>query len=197
MFRGIWSRALLKPDPLHAAMARILTARSFGDLQVPCTVTAVEVGTGNEVAFGADGEEASLLEALAASCALPPYFPPVRVNGRDFYDGGLRAAVPLRQAEGLACDVVVAIHAGPGFDETGDPVQVPPPLIAATDTAVGWLMAGSVELLRQRWELTPGRPPLVWLRPVHDRGATFAMERSESYATAGYDAMRHALEELR
>jgi predicted acylesterase/phospholipase RssA len=196
MLRGFWTRALFRAQPFRDTIARLVPARTFDELRAPLTVTAVEELTGVEVAFGAGGESAPLIDALCAACALPPYFPPAMVNGRSFYDGGLRATVPLRQAEAIDCDVVVAIHVAPGFDELGPPVQVPPPLIAATDTAMGWLMAGTSELMRAQWSQRPGAQRLVWLRPVSDRGATFALERAGGYAEAGYTAMSAALREL-
>ena len=195
-FRGIWARSIFTPGPLRETISRLVRPRSFADLAAPLTVTAVEVMTGVEVAFGAGGESAPLIDVLCAACALPPYFPPAMVNGRTFYDGGLRATVPLRQAVGIDCDAVVAIQVAPGFDELGPPVQVPPPLIAATDTAMGWLMAGTSELMREQWQQRPGSRPLIWLRPVSDRGATFALDRSGAYAEAGYAAMSAALGEL-
>lgn len=196
MFRGLWARSIFKAAPLRTTIAKLVPARTFAELTAPLTVTAVEVLTGVEVAFGAGGEAAPLLDALCAACALPPYFPAAEVNGRAFYDGGLRATVPLRQAESIDCDVVVAIDVAPGFDELGTPVQVPPPLIAATDTAMGWLMAGTTELMRAQWMQRPGARRLVWLRPVSDRGATFAIERIGAYAEAGHAAMTAALEGL-
>ena len=196
MFRGLWARSVFKAAPLRGTIERLVPVRSFAELAAPLTVTAVEVKTGVEVAFGAGGEAAPLIDALCAACALPPYFPPVEVNGRGCYDGGLRATVPLRQAEAIDCDAVIAIDVAPGFDELGPAVQVPPPLIAATDTAMGWLMAGTTELLRERWQHRAGAKPLIWLRPVSDRGATFALERAPAYAEAGFAAMTDALRML-
>lgn len=197
LLRGVWSRAVMKPEPIRRLIERLVPARSFAALTTPCTVTAVEVQTGKEIAFGTGGEDAPLIDVLTAACALPPYFPPALVNGRTFYDGGLRSPVPIGQAIGVDCSLVVAIHTAPGFDETGVAVEVPPPLIAATDTAMGWLMAGTVELQRERWDLVPGRPPLVWLRPTSDRGAMFAASRTAQYADNGYRAMQQVLEEMK
>lgn len=197
LVKGIWSPSVFKAGPLRELIERLVPARSFVELVTPCTVTAVEVQTGQEIAFGTGGEAAPLIDALAAACALPPYFPPSAVNGRTFYDGGLRSAVPIGRAAGIDCSFVVAVHTAPGFDETSESVEVPPPLVAAADTAIGWLMAGTVDLQRQLWDLVPGRPPLIWLRPTSDRGATFATDRTAQYAEDGYRAMKQVLEEMK
>lgn len=196
LLRGIWAPALLDPQPFRATMARFVPAARFADLATPCTVTAVERDTGQVRRFGALGEDAPLHDALMAACALPPYFPPAEVAGTACYDGGLRGPVPLALAEGIDCDLVVVVDVGPGFDETGTPVHRPPPFLAAADTAIGWLMAGTTLLQRERWDRIPGLPPLLWVRPTSDRGATFALERVPEYARAGHHAMRQALEKL-
>ncbi|MDX2206737.1 MAG: patatin-like phospholipase family protein [Gemmatimonadales bacterium] len=196
LFRGIWAPAQLDPGPFRNTICSLLDVERFADLAAPCTITAVAQQTGEELRFGTNGEDAPLLDALMGACALPPYYPAAPVNGRPCYDGGLRGPVPLGVVEGIACDRVVVVDVGPGFDEVGPPLQLPPPLLAAADTAIGWLMAGTTALVRERWERTPGLPPLIWLRPVSDRGATFALDRVPAYASAGYDAMRAALDDL-
>lgn len=194
--KGFWAPAVFRSDALRKVVETLVAPRRFADLPVPCTVTAVERETGRTVRFGAGGEDAPLIDALMASCALPPYFRAATVNGREFYDGGIRAPLPLPVAETIACDLVIAIDVGPGLDETGEPVERPPPLLAAADTAIGWLMAGTTALLRERWDAQPGLPPLLWLRPVSDRGATFAVERVGEYGRAGERTMRDALRSL-
>ncbi len=196
LFKGIWAPALFRSAPLRRLIDELLPVRRFDGLATPCTVTAVERDTGRLVAFGADGEDAALHDAVAASCALPPYFRAVTVNGRAFYDGGLRAPLPLGAAERVPCDLVIALDVGPGFDEVGERVITPPPFLAAADTAIGWLMAGTTELLRERWAARAELPPLRYVRPVSDRGATFAVGRIAEYGRAGARAMRDALREV-
>lgn len=196
LLKGIWAPAIFRSDTFRATLERLITPRSFADLLTPCTITAVERDTGKLVTFGAGGEDAPLLDVLAASCALPPWFRPVTINGRAFYDGGIRAPLPLPAAEGIDCDIVLAIDVGPGFDELGTPLTTPPPLMAAADTAIGWLMAGTTALLRERWLAKPGRPRLVYLRPTHDRGATFAIDRIAEYGRLGIASVQQAIGEL-
>ncbi len=195
-FRTIWARSIFRNSVFRRSIERLITPRRFADLRTPCTVTAVEAERGRSVAFGTGGEDAPILDVLSASCALPPWFAPVKVNGREFLDGGVRYPLPLGIAEHLEVDLVIAIDVGPGFDETGEPVHRPPPLLAASDRAQGWLMAGTTQLLRDQWNLKPTLPPLLWVRPVSDRGATFALDRIAEYGRAGERAMRTALEEL-
>jgi NTE family protein len=194
--RGIWAPAIFRSDTFRGTLERLITPRSFAELDTACTVTAVERDTGRLVMFGAGGEDAPLLDVLAASCALPPWFRPVMVNGRAFVDGGIRAPLPLPAAEHIDCDVVLAIDVGPGFDEVEPPVTTPPALLAAADTASGWLMAGTTALLRERWVAQPDRVRLVYLRPVHDRGATFAIDRIAEYGRLGEASVHQAMGEL-
>jgi predicted acylesterase/phospholipase RssA len=60
----------------------------FGDLLVPLAVTATALDTGERTVFGPGGDEAiGVSLAVRASAAIPGYFSPVRVDGRDYIDG--------------------------------------------------------------------------------------------------------------
>jgi len=52
-------------------------------------ISAVELESGRRVMFGAPGvPEASVGQAVEASCAIPGYFRPVEIAGRSYVDGG-------------------------------------------------------------------------------------------------------------
>ena len=52
-------------------------------------ISAVEVESGRRVIFGAPGApNASVGQAVEASCAIPGYFRPVEIGGRSYVDGG-------------------------------------------------------------------------------------------------------------
>jgi NTE family protein len=53
-------------------------------------VVAVDRGNGRRVVFGAPGSpEASVAEAVQASCSVPWIFAPVTIGGREYVDGGV------------------------------------------------------------------------------------------------------------
>jgi NTE family protein len=191
---GLWLRSLLRGEPLRAALGELLPVRSFEELAISLTVTAVDLDSGALVLFGAGGEPASLLDALCASCALPVFYPPVLLGGRRLADGGLRGVVPFVAAAGIAADLAVAVDVGPGLDEAEVPVASRyPALIGLHNDATGILMASLTMAELARWRAEPGRPELLYVRPPVEREATFRVDRARAYADDGYRAVAAAL----
>jgi NTE family protein len=166
------------------------------------------------------GRDIELADALYATCALPLYFPPLEVDGRRLGDGGLRAVLPLGPARELEqdADLFVAVHVGPGFDErvpsrngdtphpsdgSGDATKsaVPaaaaplpsriPRVVRAHGEAIRIMMAEQAERTLAEWP--KNGPRLVYVRPVAEREATFAVERVQEYVELGYQATKKAL----
>jgi NTE family protein len=193
---GTWLPGLLRAAPFRAALGRMVPARQFADLSVPLTITAVDVDRIELVLLGAGGLDVPLLDALMATCALPPWLPAVELEGHLLRDGGLLGHVPLDAigpTEGLP---VIAVDVGPGLDQGKEPkaAQAGPPLVRAMDESLGILMAqGGADQLA-RWRNQHGG--LVYVRPRVERGATFRVDRARVYAEEGYLAMRAALDAL-
>jgi len=106
---GLWFPSLLRPEPLRETIGRLVPEREFAELAVPLTLTAVDVDTRELLTLGDGGLQMPLLDALAATTALPVYYPPAEVGGRRLADGGLRAVLPLDIAAGFPADVVTRI----------------------------------------------------------------------------------------
>jgi NTE family protein len=73
----------------------------------PLKVTAIDAVTGEFVVFDAAGD-ASLLDAVGASCAVPGVWPPVTIDGRKFIDGGMRSSANADLAAGYQRVVIIA-----------------------------------------------------------------------------------------
>ena len=75
-------------------------------------ITAIDIGTGELVAFDRhSGVE--LVDAVAASCAVPGAWPPVTIGERRYMDGGVGSTMNLKLA--ADCDaVVVLVPSGKG-----------------------------------------------------------------------------------
>ena len=72
---------------------------------------AADYATGRRVAFGRhDAPSACVADAVAASCAIPGFYHPVRIGGRRYIDGGICSVsnLDLLRREGL--DLVVCVN---------------------------------------------------------------------------------------
>ncbi|MDG4865763.1 patatin-like phospholipase family protein, partial [Streptomyces sp. T-3] len=70
-------------------------------------VTAVDAATGAFQAIDS-GSGIKLVDAVAASCAVPGIWPPVTIDGRRFIDGGVRSSANADLAAGYAKVVIIA-----------------------------------------------------------------------------------------
>jgi NTE family protein len=197
LVKGMFARSLIPGSALRRTIERLVPAKRFAHLKIPLTVTATDLDSGELLLFPVPGSRdpvPELHDALYASCALPLYFPPLELDGRRFADGGLRAVLPLEPALAIPADLVVAVNVGPGFDEAPVPSfqhSNIPALVRAHGEAIRIMMAAQAERAVADWP--KDAPRLVYVRPVAEREATFAVERLEQYVEAGYQATKKAI----
>lgn len=118
-------------SPLLAQLAAQFPAE-YGWPTAGLGVCVVEATTGEfRVLDGTSGVPLSL--AVAASCSVPLVFPPVRIDGSDYVDGGVRSATNADVATGY--DKVLVLSCGPE-----DPAS---PMGPQLDQAAATLRAGS------------------------------------------------------
>ncbi|MFQ5342640.1 MAG: patatin-like phospholipase family protein [Anaerolineae bacterium] len=84
----------------------------FGDITgVKLLLTAGDITTGTLYLFGED-PDASLVDGVVASAALPGVFPPVRMNGVALVDGATVANVPVTIAAQAGARTIYAVSLG-------------------------------------------------------------------------------------
>jgi len=69
-------------------------------------ITAIDIETGELMVFDRDSG-VELVDAVAASCAVPGVWPPVEIGGRRYMDGGMRSSINLDVA--ADCDAAVVL----------------------------------------------------------------------------------------
>lgn len=96
---------------LAAWLAQEGRTNDFRELGRKLRVVAVELDSGETRVFGEPGNDAVPISlAVSASCALPGFFRPVRIDGVDYIDGGVRKTAHLSLAVKERCGLVLCVN---------------------------------------------------------------------------------------
>jgi NTE family protein len=82
-------------SPLKSTLERLVDFDRINSRETRLSVGAVDVRSGNSIYF--DNATCNIrVEHIMASGALPPGFPPVHIDGQDYWDGGILSNTPLQ-----------------------------------------------------------------------------------------------------
>ena len=102
-------RHLFEADALAAFLQDNLPVPSFEELAVPFAAVVTKAATGQTSLL----QSGHLETALLASTAIPGAFPQVEIGGDLYFDGGVTANVPVRQALDLGAHTVIVLDSAP------------------------------------------------------------------------------------
>lgn len=190
-----FARGLLKSpsfyaaEPLQALIAGVIPDRRFDQLSNPLLVNTVDLERGMQLVWGSPGfRNASIREAVYASCALPGFFPPGVVSGRVCVDGGTVDNMPVTAScEGI--DLLIAVDVGNSEVEHAADV---------TQEGIASIFMRSATLMMRTLQRAPltnwnGHPPLVLIRPHVSRYGWFNFDKIPTLISAGAQAAEEAL----
>jgi NTE family protein len=182
------SRSIYLEEPLRELCASVVPACRFDELPKPLLVNTVDIERGTQLVWGLPGlRDVNVQDAVYASCSLPGFFPPGRVDGRSCVDGGVIDNMPAAiAAHGM--DMVIAVDVG-----SSDLENVPG--VAKLGFATIYMRAATTMMhaLQQfplaRWS----GPPMLLIRPkVGSDWLSFT--NSVEHIREGYRAATRALE---
>jgi NTE family protein len=124
----------------------------FGQLRLPCYVTAVDLRSGRLFLFGED-PTAPLLEAVLASSSVPALHPPVDYHGLQLVDGGILAMTPAGIAMDKGATTIYAIN----LASDGEPL---PPAKGVLDVIARTLHTYTLQSLHADLDRASGDPTI-------------------------------------
>ncbi|MBI3932676.1 MAG: patatin-like phospholipase family protein [Acidobacteria bacterium] len=177
-----WGGGLLSGSKLGAMIDEFLPVAAFEGLKCPVVVVATDVDTGQKVLL----KEGNLRDAVRASCSFPGVFPPMLLDGRRLYDGGVSEVIPVRPAREMAGEggVVVAVDCNSG-------TKWP-----SADSFVALALRAGLTLLRGRTRSELLGADLV-IAPAMGESGWMQPRRIPRFYAAGDEALVDALPELR
>lgn len=101
----IFGRGMFRGEALSRYVNELVAGRLIENMAIPLGIVATDLGNGSAVLF----QRGDTGTAVRASSAVPAVFVPVKINGREYVDGGLVSPVPVRFARQMGADVVLAV----------------------------------------------------------------------------------------
>jgi NTE family protein len=188
---GVREEAVFDGDHFKAYIRRNVPLKNFAEATLPVRVNAVSLVTGKEVLFGTGlHEEVPVADAVYASCAIPIYFPPLRLVGDVLVDGGVLDVLPVRRALEWGAERVIAVDVGS---------EIMPPaedyfergMIAIHDRVL------SLNLQEQRTRcLEEFKEQIVYIRPRIGHLGGWDFDRTQFFLEEGYRAAREVLKSV-
>jgi NTE family protein len=186
---GVREESVFIGDQYRGWIRRNLPLESFADARIPVRVNAVSLVGCGEVWFGTGArEDVHPADAVYASCAIPIYYPPLKLDGDVLVDGGVLNVLPVDQAFEWGADRVIAVDVG---------AEILPPagdffdrgMIAIHERVLTMNVAGQRRRNLEAWK---DRPVHV-IRPRIGHLGTWDFQRTQYFLEEGYRATREAL----
>jgi len=96
---------------LRAAFASRGLSNAFAEREPTLLIPAIDLNTAERVVFGAGAlRDVPISQAVAASSAIPGFFDPYPINGRDYVDGGTGFSGHADLAAEAGADVVFVVN---------------------------------------------------------------------------------------
>jgi NTE family protein len=174
--------------PLRQLCASVAPDSTFNELGRTLLVNTVDLQRGTQVVWGLPGlREVNVVDAIYASCALPGFFPPGGIDGRECVDGGVIDNLPVDIA-GRGMDAVIAVDTGSSSLVTQKDIAAhgfPAVYMRAATTMMHALQLEPLE----RW----AGPPMILIRPKVGHIGWFSFTHTDELIDAGYRAAVEAL----
>lgn len=129
-------RSFLTEEEVAHYTSSLLDDIAIEDTKIPFGAVATDLKRGRSVTL----RHGSILQAVAASSAMPGFFPPVAYNGTELIDGGLVSMVPIREAFNMGAELVVAVNISASLNQDAELVRGYEILFRTSEIAKGELI---------------------------------------------------------
>ncbi|MBQ0944935.1 patatin-like phospholipase family protein [Ideonella sp. 4Y16] len=179
-------RGVLKGEALAVYVRKQTGGLPIEQMKLPLGIVATDLADGQPILF----RRGDVGSAVRASSAVPAVFHPVRINGREYVDGGLVSPVPVRYAREMGAEMVIAVDIStpPDGGATGDALR----LLLQTFSIMGRSI--------NQWELKDAdvvlRPTLTGVAGTDFTARLKALKAGREAAQAMLPAIRQKLAAL-
>ncbi len=101
-YRYHLSKSIFTHAGLYNQLKKNVNVDKFEELDIPLHVNCTDMNTGDSRIFG----KGPLFDPIVASCSLPPFFPPVDIDGIPYIDGSISSYFGIKDAN---CEQIIIV----------------------------------------------------------------------------------------
>lgn len=169
---------------------KILHGKTFQDLEIPLSIVACDVITGEEVVFDAG----PVADAVRASMSMIGIFEPPKIGDHFLVDGGTVNPVPTSVLKDKQADIIVASNVIPGLPER---MHRKEQLKTGKAPGVLSIIMGALEIMESEIIRSRGEAIDVLIAPDVAQFSISDFDRVDDIIQMGRDAAQEALPHLR
>jgi NTE family protein len=98
--------ALLKELRLSSVLSRLIDKGNIEDTKIPLAIVSTSLHTGEDIVF----RSGEIINAIAASSAIPGFLPPILTDDDLLTDGGAGCPVPVPPLHEMGADTTIAVE---------------------------------------------------------------------------------------
>jgi len=102
---GLLNGSVMKGDKPYNFLESFIGDATFSKTKIPFCAIATNLSTGDETIIN----RGKIVNALRASSCVPGIFPPVKIGGNYFIDGGVVNPTPVDVVKKMGADVVIGV----------------------------------------------------------------------------------------
>ena len=170
----------------------------WADLARELYIVAVDLDDGRAVAFGEpEHRDLPVSRAVQASIAMPGFYRPVRIGGRDYVDGGVKKTAHINLAIRHGADLVVCINPiVPVHNDVRRGHLSDKGVSYVLDQALRIMLHGRMQYGLERYEVEHPEVDILLIQPEHDDLQMFSfnimrMSARRLVAENGYRSVAH------
>lgn len=99
------AESMSKNINLKQVLQRIMKKEHLDECTIPMYVNATRLSDGESIFFN----KGNIVDAVMASCAIPPLYPPYVVDNIHYLDGGVSTSNGVKKAVDLGCDTIIVL----------------------------------------------------------------------------------------
>jgi NTE family protein len=185
---GFQTQSLGDSKKVKNFLVKRLPFKDFSDLKIPLALGTTNVETGEAVWI----KSGPIIPALLASSATPGIFPPVKIDGKVFIDGGVTDNLPLFELAKKACGTIYAVNAGYAGEAKRPPRNFLENIVDSRDIAQYQTTRYEIELIKALYpkiKIIPIEPRSGFELPPYD----FTPEKAERVIEESYQFTKEVL----